>query len=77
MFKDPFAVDFDDRKFTTKTALHHRLGRGRLLLVAYTMRGRDDPHPIGAGAEPHEQRQYHEDRHLMPEQQDWTPTSMP
>ncbi|MDQ0469662.1 BrnT family toxin [Labrys wisconsinensis] len=63
VFKDPFALEWlDDRadygedRFVILGMVDHRI-----LFVAYAMRG-DAVRIISArGAEPHEQRQYHED----------------
>jgi uncharacterized protein len=63
VFKDPFAIDeLDDRsdlgeiRFVTTG-----LVEGRLLFVAYTMRGERIRIISARGAGPHEQRRYHEE----------------
>jgi uncharacterized protein len=63
VFKDPFAIDeLDDRadfgevRFATTGMVE-----GRLLFVAYTMRGERIRIISARGAEPHEQRRYHEE----------------
>jgi uncharacterized DUF497 family protein len=61
VFLDPFVIEFDD----ADAAGEPRFGAiglvdGRMLFVAYTMRG-DAVRIISArGAEPHEKRAYHE-----------------
>lgn len=60
-FKDAFALDWRDERFSYGEERYITLGMvdGRLLYVAYTMRG-DAIRIISArGAEPHERRQYH------------------
>ena len=63
VFKDPFAIDeLDDRadfgevRFATTGMVE-----GHLLFVAYTMRGERIRIISARGAEPHEQRRYHEE----------------
>ena len=63
VFKDPFAIDeLDDRadfgevRFATTGMVE-----GRLLFVAYTMRGERIRIISARGAELHEQRRYHEE----------------
>ena len=63
VFDDPFALDwFDDREdYSEERYATIGLVEGRLLYVAYTMRG-DMIRIISArGAEPHERRKYHEE----------------
>jgi uncharacterized DUF497 family protein len=63
VFKDPFAIDWlDDREpYGEDRYAIIGIAEGRLLFVAYTMRG-DAIRIISArGAEPYERRQYHED----------------
>jgi uncharacterized protein len=62
VFKDPFAIeqsddrdDYGEERFTIIG-----MARGRLLFVAYTMRGETIRIISARGAEPHEQRDYHE-----------------
>jgi uncharacterized DUF497 family protein len=64
VFDDPFAVDrLDDRAdYGEQRFVIIGMVDGRLLFVSYTMRG-DNIRIISArGAEPREQRQYHEDQ---------------
>ena len=63
VFEDPFAIDeLDERadrgeqRFVTTGLVD-----GRLLFVAYTMRGERIRIISARGAEPHEQRRYHEE----------------
>lgn len=63
VFQDPFALDWlDDRRdYGEGRFATIGLAEGRLLFVAYTMRG-DRIRIISArGAEPQERRAYHED----------------
>ena len=63
VFDDPFAIERIDDRAGYGEDRYAVIGMvdGRLLFVAYTMRG-DVIRLISArGAEPHEQRQYHED----------------
>ena len=63
VFQDPFAIDWFDDREAYDEARYATIGMvdGRLLYVAYTMRG-DRIRIISArGAEPHERRQYHKD----------------
>ena len=63
VFRDPFAVErLDDREdYGEVRYVIIGMVDGRVLFVVYTMR-RDAIRIISArGAEPHEQRQYHED----------------
>ncbi|MBZ0262969.1 MAG: BrnT family toxin [Hyphomicrobiales bacterium] len=63
VFRDAFAIEnFDDREnYGEPRYTIIGMVEGRLLFVAFTMR--DDTYRIisARGAEPHEQRQYHED----------------
>jgi uncharacterized protein len=61
VFLDPFAIEFDDLDATGEPRFCAiGLVDGRMLFVAYTMRG-DVVRIISArGAEPHEKRKYHE-----------------
>lgn len=62
VFKDPFAIDqLDDREdYGEDRFTIVGMARGRLLFVAYTMRGESIRIISARGAEPHEQREYHE-----------------
>jgi hypothetical protein len=62
VFKDPFAIEqFDDReKYGEERFTIIGMARGRLLFVAYTMRGETIRIISARGAEPYEQRNYHE-----------------
>jgi uncharacterized protein len=65
VFRDPFAVErLDDRhQYGEERFVIIGVADGRLLTVAYTVRG-DRLRIISArGAEPDEQRQYHEEDH--------------
>jgi uncharacterized protein len=62
-FADPFAIERLDNRANYGEDRFNILGmvNGRLLFVAYTLRG-DTIRIISArGAEPHEKRKYHED----------------
>jgi uncharacterized protein len=62
VFNDPFALDWPDDSESYGEERYCIIGmvEGRLLFVAYTMRG-DGIRIISArGAEPHERRRYHE-----------------
>jgi uncharacterized DUF497 family protein len=61
VFLDPHLIEFDDRDATGEARFNAiGLVDGRMLFVAYTMRG-DVVRIISArGAEPHEKRKYHE-----------------
>ncbi|HZQ12710.1 MAG TPA: BrnT family toxin [Pseudolabrys sp.] len=64
VFDDPFAIELlDDREdYGEDRYITIGMVDGRLLCVAYTMRG-DVIRIISArGAEPHERRRYHEDQ---------------
>jgi uncharacterized DUF497 family protein len=61
VFLDPYVIEFEDRD-TTGELRFNAIGLvdGRMLFVAYTMRG-DVVRIISVrGAEPHEKRKYHE-----------------
>ncbi len=62
VFKDPFAVEqLDDREnYGEDRFTIIGMARGRLLFVAYTMRGETIRIISARGAEPLEQREYHE-----------------
>ena len=63
VFRDPFALDWLDERVDYGEPGYVAIGmaEGRLLYVAYTMRG-DRIRIISArGAEPEERRAYHED----------------
>jgi uncharacterized DUF497 family protein len=63
VFKDPFALEWLDDRESYGEDRYVIIGmvEGRLLFVAYTMRG-DAIRIISArGAGPHERRRYHED----------------
>ena len=63
VFRDPFAIDWLDEREAYGEARYVTIGMvdGRLLYVAYTMRGDRIRIVSARGAEPHERRQYHED----------------
>ncbi len=62
-FKDLFGVDREDDSERYDEPRHTLLGmvEGKLLFVAYTMRGDKIRIITARGAEPYEQRIYHED----------------
>jgi uncharacterized protein len=63
VFKDPFALEWLDDRENYGEERYGLIGmaEGRLLFVAYTMRG-DAIRIISArGAEPHERKRYHDD----------------
>ena len=63
VFKDPFAIEWLDEReqYGEDRFVIIGMAEGRLLYVAYTMRG-DSIRIISArGAEPHERRRYHEE----------------
>jgi uncharacterized protein len=62
VFKDPFAIEqIDDRKdYGEERFIIIGMASGRLLVVVYTMRGEIIRIISARGAEPYEQRQYHE-----------------
>ena len=62
VFRDPFAVEqLDDRKnYGEDRFTIIGVARGRLLFVAYTMRGETIRIISARSAEPHERREYHE-----------------
>ena len=63
VFDDPFALEWRDDRVSYGEERYVILGmvEGRMLYVAYTMRG-DIYRIISArGAEPHERRRYHEE----------------
>jgi len=62
VFRDPFAVEqLDDREnYGEDRFTIIGMACGRLLFVAYTMRGEAIRIISARGAEPHEQREYHE-----------------
>lgn len=61
-FGDPFAIDWHDGRYTYGEDRFILLGMatGRLLYVAFTMRGEVIRIISARGAEPYEQRRYHE-----------------
>ena len=63
VFRDPFAIDWLDERENYGEDRYAIIGivQGRLLYVAYTMRGERTRIISARGAEPHEQRRYHED----------------
>lgn len=63
VFKDAFAIEWLDGREDYGEERYVILGmvEGRLLYVAYTMRGEAIRIISARGAEPHERRQYHED----------------
>jgi uncharacterized protein len=62
VFKNPFAIEqIDDRKdYGEERFIIIGMASGRLLVVVYTMRGEIIRIISARGAEPYEQRQYHE-----------------
>ncbi len=62
VFKDPFAVEqIDDRaNYGEERFILIGMASGRLLAVVYAMRGETIRIISARGAEPYEQRQYHE-----------------
>jgi hypothetical protein len=62
LFKDPFAIEqIDDRHdYGEERRTILGVARGRLLLVAYTMRNNSIRIISARAAEPYEQREYHE-----------------
>jgi uncharacterized protein len=64
VFKDPFAVEqLDDREnYGEERYTVNGMVEARLLFVAYTMRGEVIRIISARGAEPHEQRRYHEEK---------------
>jgi uncharacterized DUF497 family protein len=63
VFRDPFAIDWLDEREDYGEDRYSIIGMaaGRLLYVAFTMRGERTRLISARGAEPHERRQYHED----------------
>ena len=63
VFKDPFAIEqLDDREdYGEDRFIIVGMVEGRLLFVAYTVRGESIRIISARGAEPHEQRRYRED----------------
>lgn len=63
VFKDPFAIDELDERSEYGEVRYVTTGmvEGRLLFVAYTMRGERIRVISARGAEPHEQRRYSEE----------------
>lgn len=62
VFLDPFAIDELDEREDYGEDRYATIGmaQGRLFYVAYTMRGDRIRIVSARGAEPHEQRRYHE-----------------
>ncbi len=62
-FADPFALDWLDESEDYGEDRYAMIGmaEGRLLYLAYTMRGEAIRIISARGAEPHERRQYHEE----------------
>lgn len=62
VFKDPFAIEqMDDRKdYGEDRFILIGMAANRLLVVVYTMRGEAVRVISARGAEPYEQREYHE-----------------
>ena len=62
VFKDPFAIEeIDDREnYGEERFILIGTASSRLLVVVYTMRGETTRIISARGAEPYEQRQYHE-----------------
>ena len=63
VFKDPFALDWLDDREPYGELRYATIGmaEGRLLYVAYTMRGETIRIISARGAEPYERRRYHEE----------------
>jgi uncharacterized DUF497 family protein len=63
VFRDPFAMDWLDDRHDYGEDRYAIVGmaQGRLLYVAFTMRGLRTRIISARGAEPYEHRQYHED----------------
>jgi uncharacterized protein len=63
VFNDPFALDWLDESEAYGEARHATIGvaDGRLLYVAYTVRGEAIRIISARAAEPYERRQYHEE----------------
>jgi uncharacterized DUF497 family protein len=63
VFRDPFAIEWlDDREdYGEDRFAIIGIAEGRLLYVAFTIRGQRTRIISARGAEPFEQRQYHED----------------
>jgi uncharacterized DUF497 family protein len=63
VFRDPFALDWLDESEDYGEDRYVLIGmaEGRLLYVAYTMRGEAIRIISARGADPHERRRYHED----------------
>ena len=63
VFHDPFAIDWLDERESYGEDRFSIIGtaEGRLLYVAFTMRGERIRIISARGAEPHERRQYHEE----------------
>ena len=63
VFNDPFAIDELDERADYGEARFITTGmvEGHLLFVSYTMRGERIRIISARGAEPHEQRRYHEE----------------
>ena len=63
IFRDPFALDWLDVSEHYGEDRYARIGlaQSRLLYVAYTMRGERTRIISARGAEPYEQRKYHEE----------------
>ena len=63
VFRDPFAIDWLDRSEDYGEDRYAIIGmaQGRLLYVAFTMRGPRTRIISARGAEPYERRLYHED----------------
>ena len=63
VFRDPFAVDWLDEREAYGELRYATIGmaEGRLLYVAYAMRGEAIRIVSARGAEPYERRRYHEE----------------
>lgn len=63
VFRDPYAIDWPDEREDYGEDRYSIIGmaEGRLLHVAFTMRGERIRIISARGAEPFEQRRYHED----------------
>ncbi|MEA1650365.1 BrnT family toxin [Nitrospirillum sp. BR 11164] len=63
VFRDPFAIEWPDERedYGEERFIIIGMAEGRLLYLAYALRG-DDIRLISArGAEPHERRRYHDE----------------
>jgi uncharacterized DUF497 family protein len=63
VFKDPFAIEWEDDREDYGEQRFNIIGmvNGRLLFVAYTLKGETIRIISARGAEPYERRYYHEE----------------